>query len=479
MPKNNLLAIPLSLLLLITACSGGSGGDKDVINPPPADPIPDTVAVSAVIPEFISQQADIAQVESAVLRHVHRNTVFGNIHPKGDYIDSNNAKVEQLNLLGFYSEIEKNTDNSYQIPPQDNGLAYFRVTNTKANGKVRVHNFYGVPPGHYMTFDSTNADNEAKDNYQTFCRNVSVRITDLVKSASEQARLLINGRIISDAVFSGNKAYTETLSLCPVDDGGHYLALVVYENAQNDISYGFNYYRQLQDNDLLEITLEHQAEMIPWSADLPIDNEYRLGGMNNKWRVQVPLYISPEGGNSHQSGTSPKFSELGLDSYHFTSDVTDSSVGMAKYQREFAGDTLQNEFIINQLVFDDINLNSLDLTWNNSGTHQPDIISGTIFDQGLTQTYAFMSMDPDLLAQGRLTFPLDDVPHLITSSLVGLVGASAAQEANFNFVGDAAFHAGHLYWPQTHASDLNGTDLIITANGSEFIQLLLGQLTTP
>lgn len=466
--------------LLMTACGGGSSDEVKTDLQVIIDKIPDTQQVTPVVPSFAVRQVDIPVVENAVLRHVHRNSVSGNILPTGQYIDSQNGKVEQKNILGLYSSVEKNDNNSYEISLEDNGLAYFRVTNTKQNGKVRVHNFYGVPAGHYMTFDTTNVDDDALDNVQSQCRNVSIRITELPPKM-DNSRLLINGRVITDVKYADNKAYKEQLTLCPIDDNQHYLAIVAFENTAHDISYGFNYYQQLQDNDLLELAIEHQAEMILWSADMPIDNEFQLSGLNSKWRVQVPLYVTPDSGgtnNSHQNGFLPKFTALDLDSYHFTSDVTELSSGVSIYKRQFNADLTQSDFIINQIQFDQITLKSLDLTWNNIGHHQAKLITGTIFDQSLTQTYAFMSMDPEVLSDNRLVFALDDVPLLLASSLVGLIGASGTQDNNLSFAADAGLYAGYLYWPNKDRASTDNADLFISANGSLLIQFLLEQVLT-
>lgn len=474
-------ASAMILLSQLAACGGGGSNTTTPPPPPPPPPppvqlIPDTAAVAAIATPQVQAADDIQVVNQAVLRHVHRNTVIGDFKPTGNYIDSPNGKVERLTSIGLYLEVERQADDRYTIEPDDNGLAYFRVTNTKPNGSVRVHNFHGVPVGHYMTFDTTNVDDD--DSFESQCRSVGIRLTNLPQQVASTARLQINGSVKADAVYQDGQGYVEQVTLCPVDQGQHYLAVTVFETDDAGIQYGFNHYQGLQEGDLLEIDIEHQATSISWTSDHPIDNEYQLNGMRKGWRLETGLYTSlPQ---DSENRFIPQFGALTLDSYRFNSDVTDLDVGIKQFNREFATGLTQLDFDINQIELEEVKFNPLELSWKNVGQDQPQVVSGIIFDSGLTQTYAFLSMDPDVLNDAEFDFPLDNITLLADSTLVGITAASGTSADSLRFVSNAAIYSGFLYWPGVDSNNPdisrhNNTDLFITANGTELLQFLLEQ----
>jgi len=254
------------VFLATTLLSCGKGGSKKITFTPSQPTVPLSIISTAPAVAFTSApnistpKEDIPEVENAVLRHVYSESIEGKLSPTANFLDSPNAVVEKHVALGFYREVIPEENNSYIIEPEDNDLAYFRVTNTRPSGRIRVHNFYGVPIGHYMTLDTTEI--EHKNKIHSSCRNVAVRLNNLPTQKNATARLMINGQVITDAVYNDNQAYQAHVNLCAISSENDYLLVVVYENAPRDINYGFHYYKNLADEDLLEITLEHKAEII-------------------------------------------------------------------------------------------------------------------------------------------------------------------------------------------------------------------------
>jgi hypothetical protein len=466
---------PLSSIFLLSqlviGCGGSSSSNSEPPTPPPiVSPIPDTAAVAATTAPQLPASTPIASVNQAVLRHVHRNTLNGDIKPDGNYVDSPNAKVERLIDFGFYQEINRQANNRYLIQPQDNGLAYFRVSNTKPNGKVRVHNFHGVPAGHYMTLDSTDvADN---DSFDSQCRDVAIRFNNLPQQVASSATLQVNGSVRSDTVYDAGRGYIENITLCPVDLNQHYLAVAVFEGQDSTINYGFNYYQGLQNGDLLDIDIAHQANTISWSSDHPVDNEFSLAGMKQGWRVKVGLYNSDKQNDDNRF--IPQFTELALDSYRFSSNLTDLTIGVKMFDREFGTELPQIDFTVNDIELDDVTMTPLDVRWNNVGQSQPEVVSGIVFNTDLDQTYAFMSMDPDVLSDEKFRFPLDDLELLLDGGLVGLTSAAGTTNGNNQFISDAALFSGYFYWPNpVENNDTDNSDVFITASITSLLELLL------
>ncbi|MFT5757360.1 MAG: hypothetical protein ACI9LM_002089 [Alteromonadaceae bacterium] len=479
-----LTKIALNIFIIVSATtllSCSKGGSKTItITPSPVTaPVSDIPKTEAVIfspaPSLLVPQLNIPTVNHAVLRHVYRDSVKGERSPFADFLDSSNAVVERHIALGFYSEIAIEPDNSYIIEPEDNGLAYFRVTNTRPSGRVRVHNFYGVPAGYYMTFDSTDIDydNSTKSN----CRDVAVRINDLSTQTDSAARLMFNGQLISDAVYKNNQAYQEHFNLCAISSKNDYLLVIAYENEPRNIRYGFHYYKDLADADLLEITLEHQAEIIEWSSDHKMDDDFIINGKKSSWRRHFGLYRSHLQGG--MNGYLPKFPLLAVDSYTYVGRYEESSGGINIVKREFLSDAVDVIFDVNQMQLNDISLTPYEINWQSMGQDSEKIISGIIFDKSLTQTYAFMSMDPDVLLEKKLNFPLDNFELLLESTVGSLVAVSSGEEAQLRFVTDAALLSGFSYWPSKTGDVAHkklNSDIFISGDGSELLALLIKEL---
>jgi hypothetical protein len=215
----------------------------------------------------------------------------------------------------------------------------------------------------------------------------------------------------------------------------------------------------------------HQADTIGYLADHPIDNEFVLAGLKSGWRVQTNLYTSEE--QDSQNPFIPQFDALVLDTYHFSSDITDQSVGIKMFNREFATDLTQAEFTINDIQLDEVSLTPLEVSWQNVGQSQPQMISGIVFDTDFTQTYAFMSMDPDVLNDEKFRFPLDDLELLLNGGLVGLTGSAGIGGGGLSFVGDAGLYSGLFYWPNPSQANGRNSDIFITADITELLQILL------
>jgi len=474
----NSLAIT-ALALTVVSC-GKAGSKSTTITPSEVlvqlKKIPATQAASFVTePSITSPVIEIPKVEHAVLRHVYRESINGKLSPFADFLESPNAVVEQHIAFGFYTEISAEEDDSYIIELDDNDLAYFRITNTRPSGRKRVHNFYGVPAGYYMTLDTTDIDHEK--NTESSCRNIAVRIDNLPLPINLSARLMINGQVINDAVYEDGQAYQEYVNLCAISQDKDYLLVVAYEDEERDIKYGFNYYKGLVDDDLLEISLDHQADIIEWSSDHQLDNSFSLSGKKDGWSVAINLYHNEL--QNGMNGYLPKFSMLALESYHFLGRYEESRGGINAVKREFSANDVTVSFDVNQMQIDDINLTPNQISWQSIGQDSEKIVSGIIFDQSLTQTYAFMSMDPDVLRDKQFNFPLDNIELLLESAVSSLVAASGTADKQHHFVSSAALFSGFLYWPSTSdeidANQLN-SDIFISGDGSELLDLLIKEL---
>ena len=477
----SLTALMTALIFTLPGCGGGGGGSnagssngnggltqQPVIPTTQARaPVASPAAVPAVTPVAVDQ---------AILRHVHRNTVQGILLPDGNYIDSNNAKVEWRGPFGIYIELNRNSDSTYVIEPEDNGLAYFRVTNTKPNGKVRIHNFHGVPAGYYLTFDSTNVEDDDIDNQPNLCRKVNIRGTD-VPAGSTGTRLLINGREQADVKYANNQSYAEDVTLCPMNSQGHFLVVMARDDSSGAVRYGFNFYQELSDGDVLEVALAHDAEMAPWTASKAIDDEFSLAGIHPGLTQEITLYKSPENStqNTGLGGVYPKFNALGLDRYRFSSDSTDLSVGTSNLYREFSADLVQANFTVNDIRLAEITTTPLSVSWQNEGAGEPALVSGVMFNAGLRQTYAFMSMDPEVLADRQFDFPFDDLEYVVDTAFTGVAGASGIGDGELGYVGDAALMTGFLYWPNSQVVSGHNADLFVTADLGELLKFLLAQ----
>jgi len=461
----------LLIILFLASCGGGSNNSPAPL--PPVSKIPITSAVLPIPPLLpISPVVPVnSNPTKAVLRHVYRNTVSGDLQPDANYVDSDNATVEKRGVLGLYFEVNREPDNRYIIEAESNGLAYFKVTNIRPNGFKKIHNFYGVLPGYYMTLDGSSNNFQAPDSPFSPCKNVAIRIVNL-PVLLPNSRIIINGALHSDAVIEQNKGYLNQVSLCPGDANKHYFISVVVENSSTDIRYGFNYYQDLNDNDLLEININQQADIVPWTSDQELSKNYGLNGVVTGLSIQQRLYSSPSG--SKFSGTFPKFTALVLTSYRFKSDSTDLSIGIDLNTREIMADVQQANLTINDIKLNNVSLTPLELSWENIGNDQPKVVTGTIFDSSFTQTYAFMSMDSDVINNGEFTFPLEDLPLLIDSTLASLIGGAGTANGNSRYLGESALYSGFLYWPPQPETGLDNSDLFLTATGNDLLELILG-----
>jgi hypothetical protein len=464
------------MILFLASCGGGSNNSPAPL--PPASKIPITSAVVAIPPLLpITPVVPVnPNPTKAILRNVYRNTVSGDLKPDANYVDSDNATVEKRGILGLYFNVNREADNRYLIDPESNGLAYFKVTNTSPNGFKRIHNFYGVVPGYYMTLDSSSNNFQAPANPFSHCKNVAIRIVNLPVLLAN-SRIIINGAWHSNAVIETNKAYLNQVNLCPGDANKHYFLSVVVENSASDIRYGFNFYQDLNDNDLLEININQQADIVPWTSDQALGKSYDLNGVVTGLSIQQRLYSSPDGGKF--SGTFPEFTAVAITSYRFKSDTSDLTIGVDLNTREIMGDAQQADFTINDIKLNNVSLTPLELSWQNIGNDQPNVVTGTIFDIGFTQTYAFMSMDPGVINNAKFTFPIEDLPLLIDSSLASLIGAAGTANSNSRYLGESALYSGFLYWPPLPETSLDNSDLFLTATGNDLLQLILDPKNFP
>lgn len=469
----------------ITACGGGGSAGSVGGNTSSPDPTPTTpetpVQNSAppvtppTTPATTFRDPVIDDVERVVLRHVHRNAFSFPIDFNGEYIDSVNGEVEIRGPLDIYLPAEQNGDGTWNIEPESNGLAYFRVINTKPNGSVRVHNFYGVPVGHYITFDSTDVPNDIPaSTIESECRTVDVQVNMATTDTSFQ-NLQINGYQRSRSSDSTNtETRIEDIQLCAVN-GDFYFLMATFESAPGVVQYGFNYYEQLSDDDLLELNLDFQSDTIPWTSNISIDNEFTLSAKDALWATTQRLF------SGRYSDSDPRlipvFTELNVDSFVFSSS-DGISLGQRSFTREFSASIQSLDLTLNDIVYEDVALSPLGIAWQSLGQDQAAVISGVVFNSQLTQTYAFMSMDPDIISAREFSFPLQDLELMLDSSFILMNGtAPAADSGNLNYLTTAGIYSGFIYLPNGITDHRNfNSDHLISVNISETLETLILQV---
>jgi len=209
--KQNIVFLSIfSLVSILTGCGGGSSPSP---TPPPPSKIPKTTAVTPIAPLTPVPQPPIIPppvTNQAILRVVHFNTVKGVATPDANFIDSDTAKVEKRGLLNLYFDVNREADKTYHIDTESNGLAYFRVTTTKNSGSKLIHNFMGVVPGNYMTFDTKDAPSPPPQNPLQSCKNISIRMTNL-PTINANARIMVNGHDLTGTIIEQNRGYIPVL----------------------------------------------------------------------------------------------------------------------------------------------------------------------------------------------------------------------------------------------------------------------------
>ena len=406
--------------------------------------IPDTLARTPVSTPSVSLPLLTDPDGNAVLRHVVRSSVSGPVLPSGNYQNSGTATVERRVRGENYEALTAEDDGRYLIAPEDNELAYFRVINTATGGAIRVHHFHGVPAGHYMTFDTDSGDEVvATDN----CRDVAVRVLSVPTERPDDHRLLVNGLQSSLPVYDDSRGYLRTASVCAIDQSGHYLATVVYDDGAGGIRYGFNFYQGIADGDTLEIDLSEEAGSVSWSASHDINEAYTLAARQPGWSRTVTLYTPPATDNESlgQSGTFPDFAALPVAGYRFTTTISDANSGSFSVQRDVALASTEVEWQINPLEFGGSSISVRESTWDNNGEGTPGVVSGVVYD-GQRQTFAFMSMDPQVLSSNSIDFVLDDQLLLFNADEIGLTLAATTDQDNLEFASSAARQAGFRFW---------------------------------
>ncbi|GGA78642.1 hypothetical protein GCM10011369_20700 [Neiella marina] len=455
--------------VVFSGCGGGSGGSSSTSQPKSA--IPTTTAVLPSNGPDVSPKQQAPALSYARLTHIYRDAFLS-----GDSSDSAlspNGEVEQLTPLGIYEPVDVSADGSYHIELQDNELAYFRVINTKANGSERVHLFYGVPAGDYMTFDSSDIDSPAQPT-DSGCRDVSVRIDDLTTAANR--RLLLNGQETKADIVEGAKAWIDSVSLCPLQGTDSYL-MVVTQDIDGDISYGFEFYQQLNDNDVLELRIEHEARMVPWTSSVPVNYYYTVSGKHQDWETIIRLYTPPLQEEEAESlpapitsGLLPAFDAIGFDRFVWSAESS------ALHNREFAASSEEIAFELQQIDIGDISLDPISIDWSDNGVAKPKVISGIIFDDSATQTYAFMSMDPKVLRQSKLQFPIEDIERLVDSVFVGVYAASNMPDSSEGYITTAGISAGLVALPNSNEHPLDNQDSVFAGNEAGIFELLIDWL---
>lgn len=453
----------LSLLAIMAAFSASSCGDDSNDKNPnggngPASEIPDTLARGPVNAPSVSEPLLTDPGGNAIVRHVVRASVSGDVTPLGNYTASTTGTVERRVRTNVYETVAAGSDGRYLIAPETDQLAYFKVTNVDAAGATRVHNFDGVPSGYYMTFDTaTGASAGGTGNTATTeCRDIAVRILGLPAEKKGDHRLLINGQVISSPVFEETKGYVKTINLCAIDQSQHYLATVVSDNGADGIRYGFNFYQGLDKADLLEINLAQLATTVTWSADHAINDAYSLAAQKNGWSRRITLY-SPravETASFSQNGTFPGFDAIPLDSLRFISTTQDDNTGAVTLQRDVAQQQLTVNFDIDNLLIGDTRLESLGVGWDNTGNDKAAVVTGVLYD-GTVQTYAFMSMQPEVLNDDNIDFDIDSLPVFQAADSAGVNLAAGDAPDNLHFVSRAARQAGFRFWPYPAATTGN------------------------
>ena len=468
----------LSLLAIMGALSASSCGDDPKDNnggnggnggTTPPSQIPDTLARGPVSAPSVSQPLLADPDGKAILRHVVRSSVSGDVMPLGNYTASTTGTVERRVSTNVYEEVEAASDGRYLIEPEANNLAYFKVTNVTADGATRVHNFSGVPAGYYMTFDTaTNADASNSATSQTECRNVAVRILGLPAEKAEGQRLLINGQVQASPVFEDTRGYVSSVEVCAIDRSGHYLATVVYDDGTDVLRYGFNFYQGIESKNLLELSLNQLAGSATWSADHPINEAYTLSVNTPGWSTPVKVFspLATEQEKFADSGKYPAFSAIPAGSIRFVSETADADTGTVLLQRDVALDSLSVTFDIDNVKVDDSRLATLDVSWDNGGEDAPDVVTGVHYN-GEQQIYAFMSMEPAVLSSSNIEFDINDIALLQGADTLGINLAAGNEANNLHYASRAARQAGFRFWPYPAAANGNldiAADPVIVSN---------------
>ena len=471
--------ISIFFLVIATASCGGSGDSSDpntnsqntTTNPAPLVSAVAPVSAPGVVSESF-EDPQLPVVENAVLRHVHRNAFSFPVDVNGTYIDSPNATVEIRGPLDIYFPIDQNENLTWTIEPEDNGLAYFRIINTKPNGAVRVHNFHGVLPGHYITFDSTDVDNDIPaSTINAMCRHVDIRVA-VSTDESSILKLQVNGTRRSRSERSGGSdTLVEGVQLCAVNED-YYFAMVTWESSPGNVQYGFDYYRNLSDGDLLELNLDYQSTAIPWSSDVTIDNDFVLSGNNERWSTTQKLFTGSY--SEDEARLVPLFGELDMDSFIFRAS-DGIRLGSRSFEREFNVGLTSLDLDLNDIVYEEVELTPVDIKWQSLGSEAAASVSGVIFDSSLTQTYAFMSMDPEVISEQEFNFPLQDLELLLDSSFIAMnATAPGVNSGNLSYLTTAGIYSGFVYLPNGIANQRNfNSDHLISVNISEALETLL------
>ncbi len=350
------------LAMLLSACGGGSGSTPATTpNPAPSDPvIPPGAAVTPVAMPIIELPTRrTVPNDRAVLRHVYRDEFLAGI-ALPDATDSPNGRVEVRNLLGLYSSWDRNETDGFSIPLEDNGLAYFRVINTKPNGSQRVHLFHGVPAGEYFTLDSTDIDVENQFAAEP-CVTTTIRLENVEPVVSGR-RFLVNGAPVTDIDFANSQAAINNVRVCPLLGSDIYMAFVV-EESPAAVRYGFEFYQDIADGDLLEVALDNLARMVNWTSDVAIDAGIGMTAVSPDWGRQK-LYTAANSDDLVSSGSLPMFDALPTGSLLLATGGFDSGRGLVNHQREISPDSTDIALNLNGIQLSDVSLGPLSLTWD-------------------------------------------------------------------------------------------------------------------
>ncbi len=448
-----------SLCLLTTACGGGGGGGRVVTPPPPpVSKIPSTTAITALAaPERVSVETP-TDATMAEVNHVYRDNF---------QIQSPNGVVEEVIFNGIYRDVDVDDDGKYRIEPRSNGLSYFKVTNTKPNGSKRIFYFYGVPPGEYVTLDSTDIDDEAV----SACKKVQLRVVGLT---GESSAFRMSGTEPAGLIREGSKAYVKEQSICPLSANGDFMAFVT-EETNGQVRYGFSFYKDLNDNDFIEVNIQHDAEMVNWNSDDEIALAMNINAYRADWNSPIKLFTSaPSNSETTPSGVSgqmPTFPAIDWDRYEATPDRIGKR---GDHVRSFAADASEVSFSYTELNITDMAVTPLDVSWDISGADSSTILGGTVFNSSLRQSFAFMTMDPDVIEDGRLIYPVDDLDELSDGYVLLLSAANNLDINRFNHGETPALMSGLIYAYQDHGSI--ATDSVTDATVSGLVVELVEQL---
>jgi len=256
-----------------------------------------------------------------------------------------------------------------------------------------------------------------------------------------------------------------------LDVDGHYLVLLAVQLSKTDIRYGFHYYQNLNDNDLVEIGITDLADIIPWTSDQDLSEGYSLYGFQSGWDTSITLYGRGIGGDF--SGNFPRFTALNLTSMTFDSNFSSKGKGIHNVTRRF--DPLNNSLDIqsHQIELKSLSLTPLDLSWTSSGSAQAEIVTGMVFGAGLKHTYTYATMDDSIISSGKFDFPIDDIPDLVDGLLFSVAASASISAGNQGFISNPAVFSGYLFWPFYNPANTPDSDLFLNVNGSELLQYLL------